>query len=607
MKKQESKFSRDLMREMFRTLIRMNREIFRHVSASLIIAYIVMVAATALIYFAFRYVESLMINHIQTGVIETIGPVLLVYIIVRALPTVTTELQNRLEQRSGDKILIALRHQLILKKAGLDVAYFETSKYHDELQNAEKGVASSELMFKNQVAFFGNSIGLVTGLIAIFPIGWVYVLVILLVTIPSFMTMMQADAEQYSHKNGQLVEKRTAGYFSDLFGAGSIIDLKIFQVESYFVRRWNNISTKLTREDLQLQDKQMIRRMVLFVFATAGIAWVIYSVITSSIIHHTPIGTIAFALGGIGVARTAMFDSMRTFTRLVDNLRYTRDYFKVLDAKPLIVNSGTTKIDLEKGPEIEFQNVSFRYNAEGPDVLKNISFKVLPGEKIGVVGINGSGKTTLMGLLMRFYDPTEGRILVNGQDLKDLDLESYRAYIGFVAQKIKIPKAHTILQIIEMGDMRRSGTVSGKEWDQILNHSGVADFLPDMKDGINQMIGKEFPKGTQLSGGQEQRIAIARVLYRRPLMYIFDEPTSNFDPLIEDRFFTAFNQLPEKATSFLISHSLRIVRNANTILVFDHGTLIEQGSHLKLLQKSGIYAEMFHVQSKDYVRECYAQ
>ncbi len=598
--KQVGKFSKELIYELPRVLIRMNREIFTSVPKLIVGGYLFTMLLFSLNTFVFRIMDAKLINHLQTRSMDLLGPVLIGYIIFRMSPNWLVEIKTRLLQRSSQMIGSGFRYRLLKKKSSLDVAYFETSKFHDELSNADRGADIAENMFVDEIDCLVSIFDMLFGILSISIAGWFYVVIILATAIPSLINMIRNDAEGYVFINNRRSDVRKQEYFSKLFSTGSVIDLKIFQLENFFMFSWKNFTDRLQKEKLSFDDKKSLSRLGLNTVSIIGVGWVIYSLIMNGFHNHTKIGTMIFALGGIGLVRSSIFESGRIFTKIVGNLRYIRDYFQVLDAEPMIKN-GIAKIHFEKGPEIEFQNVSFRYHADGLDVLKDVSFKILPGQKIGIVGINGAGKSTLINLLMRFYDPTAGRILVNGYDLNKLDLDSYRKYIGFVSQKVTIQKAHTIKQLIEMGALDRSGQVSDTEWNDILNHSGVADFLPDMKDGINQVLGKEFEKGTRLSGGQEQRIAIARVLYRKPMMYIFDEPTSNFDPLIEDRFFTAFNELPDQTTSFLVSHSLRIVRKADQILVFDHGQIIESGSHNELIQNNGIYFQMFHAQSKDYM------
>lgn len=598
------KFPKGFFIELLKTFTELNQQVFTHVPKWILIFYILAVLLGSVVSFLFRYVELKLVNQFQLGIQEGIVAILVVYVVMRTLPTIISEIENRLSHRIGNLVVLTFRSRLLFKKSNLDVAYFENSQFHDELQNAEKGISVSDSLFTKQIECINALFATLLGLIAISFIGWKYVLAIVIFTTPSVVNMFIGSSTIYNHTNTQRTENRTKNYFFGLFGIGSIADLKIFQTEKYFISRWYQLARNIQEKEMVVYDRLALVRLVLVLFSAIGVGWVIYSVVMQSITNNTPVGTMLFALGGIAMARTSLFQFARMFSNAVDDLRFVRDYFKVLNAQSLITNTGTIKISAQQGIEIEFQNVSFRYRPEGPDVLKNISFKIIAGQKIGIVGINGAGKSTIMNLMMRFYDPTEGKILVNGHDLKDVDLDTYRANIGFITQKVQLPKAHTIREIIELGAFGKDGKNGYLSWDDVLKHSGVVDFLPQMKNGINQVIGKEYPDGAQLSGGQEQRIAIARVLYRNPMMYIFDEPTSNFDPLIEDRFFTAFNALPKQSTSFLISHSLRIVRNADVILVFNKGIIREQGTHLELIRKNGMYAKMFYVQSRDYIREC---
>jgi ATP-binding cassette subfamily B protein len=262
--------------------------------------------------------------------------------------------------------------------------------------------------------------------------------------------------------------------------------------------------------------------------------------------------------------------------------------FEILDAKNEVTDLPGARILPPVQGEVKFDEVAFRYFGSGEPVLKNVSFEVLPGQTVALLGATGSGKTTIINLLPRFYDPTEGRITIDGYDLRQITLDSLRSQIGIVLQETTL-FAGTIRDNIAFGKPEAS-------LDEVIAAAKAAaahDFIMSFPDGYDTLVGE---RGTTLSGGQKQRIAIARALLLNPRILILDDSTSSVDLATEAQIQAALDRLMKGRTSFVIAQRISTVMNADLILVMDKGAIVARGVHADLLEESSIYAEIYNSQ-----------
>jgi ATP-binding cassette subfamily B multidrug efflux pump len=262
--------------------------------------------------------------------------------------------------------------------------------------------------------------------------------------------------------------------------------------------------------------------------------------------------------------------------------------FEILDAKSDILDKpGAIKLPEVKG-DVKFENVTFRYFGGGEPVLNKVSFEAKPGETIALLGATGSGKTTIINLLPRFYDPSEGRITIDGYDLRDVTLDSLRSQIGIVLQETTLFSG-TIRENIAFG--KPDATL--EEIQNAAKAAAAHDFILSFPDGYDTHVGE---RGQTLSGGQKQRVAIARALLLNPRILILDDSTSSVDLNTEAQIQKALDTLMKGRTSFVIAQRIGTVMNADKILVLDKGEIVEQGKHADLMEESAIYAEIYNSQ-----------
>ncbi|MGB4758622.1 MAG: ABC transporter ATP-binding protein [Candidatus Saccharimonadales bacterium] len=301
------------------------------------------------------------------------------------------------------------------------------------------------------------------------------------------------------------------------------------------------------------------------------------------------------ALLRIGGALNTIFG---TLGRIYDDLFFVEDFFALLDRQPSIVDKpGAAKLDGTKPPSIEFQNITFTYPGQTKPVFKDLSFTIASGEHVALVGENGAGKSTLIKLLLRFYLPDSGQILIDGKNLQDIEIESWYSQLATLFQDFN-SYPFPVRENIEVGRPQFAG--DKKRLQSAAKFSNVDTLVKQYKHGWDTVLDNSFEKGVEPSGGQWQRVALARAFYRDANVLILDEPTAAIDAKAEyDIFNNIFAHYGGK-TALIVSHRFSTVRRADTIMVVDNGRIIERGSHQELMKQKGLYHELFTKQAEGY-------
>lgn len=287
-----------------------------------------------------------------------------------------------------------------------------------------------------------------------------------------------------------------------------------------------------------------------------------------------------------------------TLSRMQERILFVENFFQVIDTQPKIVDKPNA-YDLHKTdvPTIQFKNVSFTYPGQEIPVFNDLNFTLKPGEHVALVGENGAGKSTIIKLLLRFYVPTDGQIIINGHDLQDIAIESWYSQLATLFQDfIRYPLP--LVDNIEIADPKSAG--NAKQLADAAAFSNVDTFVNKYKHGWNTVLDNSFEKGVEPSGGQWQRVALARAFYRHSNILILDEPTSAIDANAEYDIFNNIFEHYQGKTTIIVSHRFSTVRRAHRIIVIDNGKIIEHGSHEKLMEQKGLYAEMFQKQAEGY-------
>ncbi|MCB9356688.1 MAG: ABC transporter ATP-binding protein [Lewinellaceae bacterium] len=496
---------------------------------------------------------------------------------------------------SNDSSVRIMRHA-----ATLDLFQFEDSEFYDKLERARTQTAGRTMLMAlvmSQVQDLISILFLIGGLVAFSP--WLIVLLVVAV-IPSFLGETHFNRRSYSLTHSWTPERRELDYLRYIGASNETAkEIKIFGLERFLTDRFKHISDKYYQANKSLT----IRRAAwgsLFTFVGTLSYYAAYVVIIAqTIAGGITVGTLTFLAGSFQRMQGQLQGVMRNFARVTEMALYLQDFFGFLELKPLSGDhTGKLRVPQPIKEGFVFENVSFKYPNSEVWALRNLSFTLRAGEKLALVGENGAGKTTIVKLLAHLYEPTEGRILLDGVDLCDYDPEDLRKEIGIIFQDY-FRYAFKVSENIAVGNIgERSNDPLIVDSAQKSLADEVIERLPKKYD---QMLGKRFSEGVDLSGGQWQKIALARAYMREAQLIILDEPTAALDARAEHEVFVRFSDLIKGKTGVLISHRFSTVRMADRILFLEHGQLLELGSHEQLLEKGGKYAELFRLQAKGYI------
>jgi ATP-binding cassette subfamily B protein len=425
-----------------------------------------------------------------------------------------------------------------------------------------------------------------------------YVLVFVFVgVLPELFTQLKHGKRVWGiHAGKAEVRRRWLALGKHFYNINSLSEIKIFQTAERILGWIKNLFLEFQDEQRKAEKSRMVKTSIsssvsmLFLFTSS--VYFVWSAVRGEI----STSALIFSLSLINQFRGTLSDFFSGLAGDYEHHLFVKDIFKFLDLEPRIRLPKPGLVLREATPEIVFENVSFRYQNQQRLALKNITLKVMPGEKIALVGENGAGKTTFVKLLCRFYDAEKGRVLLDGTSIKEVNLESWYSKLGVLFQEYP----NYDLPIWEQISLGSSAVVDREKIKEGARSAGAADFIEKWEKGYDQMVGKQYADGMEPSVGQRQKLALARVFYRDPQVWVLDEPTSSIDPEAEEKIFEKLEQLPKDRTVFLISHRFSTVRHADRILVFKDGEVVEQGTHKELLKLKGLYEHLFSLQAKGY-------
>ena len=493
-----------------------------------------------------------------------------------------------------------IRGEIIGKALTLDLAFFEHPDFYDRLQNArrESGYKPVDLI-NDTFLIVQNTITLISFAVLLLRFSPWLVIILLAASIPAFIAETRFSEEGFRLLTRRAPETRQINYLARLLTEDtSAKEIKLFNLGDTLLTRHMTLFDKFFREDKSLALRRAVAGFGLGLIATLGFygsyAWIVW---------HTVQGKIS--LGDMTLYLTIFRQGQSTFQAILsavgsiyENNLFMANLFDFLGLKPqmgVAARNDALPVPLRSG--IEFRGVGFRYPESEEWALHDINLTIRPGEKIALVGPNGAGKTTLIKLLTRLYDPTEGTILFDNIDVRELDPLDLRQRIGVIFQdfvRYHLPASENIGfgQIEALSNM-----------DQIIasaRKSGAHSIVESLPDGYRTMLGRWFHGGHELSVGQWQKIALARAFMRDAEILVLDEPTASLDAETEYEIFRHFHELTVGKMAILISHRFSTVRMADRIVVIQEGRIAEIGSHQDLLRQEGIYAHLFSMQAEGY-------
>ncbi|RAJ08209.1 ATP-binding cassette subfamily B protein [Chitinophaga skermanii] len=483
--------------------------------------------------------------------------------------------------------------------ATLDLEQFEDATFYDKMERARQQTTGRSVLLSQTMGQVQDIISIIffaAGLVVLSP--WLILLLIVAV-IPAFLGESHFNNKLYELYWGQTSERREVDYIRYLGASDETAkEVKVFGLSDFLIDKFRTIANKFYRDNKRIAVQRSAWGTVFAMMGSLGYYGAYIIIILRTINGQLSIGDLTFMAGSFRQLRGLLEGVLMRFTVVSQGAMYLTDLFEFFELKPRINNVAKPRpfpAKIEQG--FVFENVSFKYMNSEKWAIRDLSFTLHATEKLALVGENGAGKTTLVKLLTRLYDPTEGRILLDGYDLRDYDLLQLRQHVGIIFQDF-LRYQMNLSQNIAVGNIIEKDNTSliTSAAQQSLAHL-LAEKLPAKYD---QMLGKRFHNGVELSGGEWQKVALARAYMKHADLIILDEPTAALDARAEYEVFQRFADLTKGKSSVLISHRFSTVRMADRILVLEKGTLAEIGSHEELLEKNGRYAELFNLQAMGY-------
>lgn len=531
---------------------------------------------------------------------------LLIYLFIyRVLKRLALTAGTAVDSLSGELVIKQIKLRIMNKSHELDLQYFDLPEFYEKLENAnrEAGMRPIQVITKTFTAA-STLIELISyiAVMATAPGLGLAAFIIMAVSLPSAIISFIYRKRNFNYKRRRSKDRREMNYYSDVLVNKDIVkEVRIFGLTDFFADKFKKVFGEYFKGLRTLILSESLWQIAL------GIVSVIVNLFFCGIVAlrvlsgEIMLGDYTLYTGAIMSIATCIATLISTSAGVYEGTLFIDNLMYFMNKSPGIVPTVTpgAKVKRNAPHTIEFKNVSFHYPGSERCVLQNVNITFSPGQTTVLVGLNGAGKTTLIKLLTRLYDPTDGVILLDGRDIREYDLESLYGMFGIIFQDFG-RYAVTVGENISFGDL--SLTPSHDSLMEAARQSNADGFIEKLPQGIDTPLTRQFERtGSELSGGQWQKLAIARAFYSRSDILVLDEPTASLDPLAEQEIFNEFDRLRSGKMSIFVSHRLSSATTAGQIIVLEGGRVVEKGTHKELMEQKGKYYNLFSVQAKRYV------
>jgi ATP-binding cassette, subfamily B, bacterial len=542
-----------------------------------------------------------------------VGLELLIVFLGEALDKASTAV----EALFGDLCSNRISEKLISHAATLDLRHFEDPAFYDSLERAQRQTTGRIGLLTQLLSVGQDLLTLISLAAAVFVYSpWLLALLVLAV-LPGFAGETHFSSLEYSLLYRMTPERRQLDYLRLLSASDRTAkEVQLFGLAPWLVERYRRLAHRFYQENRRLAIRKVFAATWLSLVGLLGYYAAYVMILWRAFYGAITIGTLTFLAASFLRSRAVTERMLLSAGNIYEQTLYIQDLFDFFRMQPGIVSApGARAVPAPITEGIVFEDVGFQYPGSGAWAVRHINVRIGRGEKIALVGENGAGKTTLTKLLSRLYDPTEGRILLDGIDLRQYDLQTLRRAIGvifqdFVHYDLRLDENIGVGEISGVGEyLDRSQEQSDQQRDNFSSDPAIVgaaeksqavDLVRQLPFGYRQMLGRRFEGGIDLSGGEWQKIALARAYIRDAQMIILDEPTAALDARSEYEVFQRFAEQVAGRMVLLISHRFSTVRMADRIIVLQKGAVLEEGTHDQLVARNGLYAELFHLQAEGY-------
>lgn len=519
--------------------------------------------------------------------------------VVRLLASSARHLGDHVAERLSRKVDVRLQQDVKRHCTELDLAFFESAESQNVLsRTGGHSVSAATGMLSTLLGLFQANVTIIAALAALFSFSPWVCLAACCVAVPSCCLNARLSRERYGLAKARSERLRRSGYLAGLLVAPQQVrENLLFGLGQHFLEMWHRNAAKSLAEDLRMGARQTWFRFSISALGLAASALSYVAIVWLVLQRGGTVGIVTMYAGLFANAEGQVMGLSFNVANLHSDAMFLEDYFTLMAAEPIV--EGDTNGEHLEGPigSIEFDDVSFAYPGTCRPVLTSVSLEVQRGERVFLAGRNGTGKTTLLKLLLRLYDPSSGRILVNGRDIREYSVSSLRRAFAVLMQDYT-RYLLTARENVIVGDLAKREDTDAM--NSALAASGFAETLEKLPDGMDSVLGRIFGGETELPTGEWQRLALARAFFRDASVYVLDEPTGALDVQSEAEVLTSFKQRVEGKIAFIVSHRLAASSVATRIIFMEDGHIAEDGTHRELMARGGPYASLFRMQQMRY-------